>query len=53
MADEFDLEEISLICGVCGKQVKVVVYKGYDTSDFVCQRCNQGELSSEEEGSDI
>ena len=54
MFDEFELlEEVNLRCNECGKEVKTVVYKGFDTSDFVCQRCSYGDLGGEDEDSDI
>jgi 5-methylcytosine-specific restriction endonuclease McrA len=48
-----DFEEIELNCTICGKPTRVVIYKGFDTSDYICPRCEASEFGEEEEDSDI
>ncbi len=53
MAKEVDFEEVELVCTICGKPVKQVIYSGYDTSDFVCPKCTSGDFGDDDDDVDI
>lgn len=36
-----EFEEKFIRCAKCGRKIKVVIRKNYDTSGLMCQRCGQ------------
>lgn len=40
--EEFDFEEVIVTCVSCGRKVKVIKFKGFDTDSFLCQKCGFG-----------
>jgi hypothetical protein len=39
---EADFEEVEVICRNCGRKVKVIKVRGFDTDSFLCQKCSFG-----------
>jgi len=36
-------------CTECGKEVKIVILDGEDTSEYLCPKCSTGDFFEEEE----
>ena len=41
---DLNYTEVKVKCSDCGKELRVVVMEGTDTSDYLCPRCSSGDL---------
>jgi len=40
--EKTEFEEVVVTCINCGRKVKVIKVKGFDTDSFLCQKCGLG-----------
>ena len=41
--------EVEAVCVECGKKIKTIVLEGTDTTNFLCPRCEAGEVVMDSE----
>jgi len=44
-----EFEERIIRCANCGKKMKIIVKKGYNTEGLLCQKCGLGEEIKDED----
>lgn len=41
--------EVEAVCAECGKKIRTIVLEGTDMTNFLCPRCESGELEMDSE----